>query len=66
MVKYLEEWKYILQVPPEKARKRLHYYTRIWLDTNAHSLHYALVGYPARKGVASQIIAKITGHKKLD
>ncbi len=65
-VKYREEWKWILQVPPEKARKRLHYYARKWLDTNTHSLRYALVGYLAKKGVAAQIIAKITGHKKLD
>lgn len=66
VIKYREEWMWILQVPPEKARKRLHYYARKWLDTNTHSLRYALVGYLAKKGVAAQIIAKITGHKKLD
>jgi len=66
IIKYHEEWKWILQVPPAKARKRLYYYTRKHLHTNTHSLRYALVGYLAKKGVAPQIIAKITGHKKLD
>ncbi len=66
VIKYREEWMWILQVPPEKARKRLHYYAKKWLDTNTHSLRYALVGYLAKKGVAAQIIAKIAGHKKLD
>jgi integrase len=65
-IRYREEWKWILQVPGDKARKRLHYYSRKWLNTNTHSLRYALVGYLAKKGVAAQIIAKITGHKKLD
>ncbi len=66
LIKYREEWKWILQVPAEKARKRLHYYAREWLRVNTHSLRYAMVGYLAKKGVAAQIIAKITGHKKLD
>ncbi|NPA98349.1 MAG: integrase [Crenarchaeota archaeon] len=66
VIRYREEWKWILQVPPEKARKRLHYYARKYLGTNTHSLRYALVGYLARRGVAAQLIAKITGHKKLD
>ncbi len=66
IIRFREEWKWILEVPPEKARKRLHYYAREWLRVNTHSLRYALVGYLAKKGVAAQIIAKITGHKKLD
>jgi len=66
MVRYREEWKWVLEISPEKARKRLHYYARKWLDTNTHSLRYALVGFLAKRGVSAQIIAKITGHKKLD
>jgi site-specific recombinase XerD len=33
---------------------------------NTHSMRYAFIGYMGRRGVAPQIIAKITHHKKLD
>ena len=42
---------------------------RIWASRhlgNTHAFRYAFIGYLAKKGVAAQIIAKITGHKKLD
>lgn len=66
IVKQREEWKWILNVEPNRARKRLHYYAKTFLGTNTHSLRYALVGYLSGMGVSAQIIAKITGHKKLD
>ena len=66
IIRYYEQWKWVLSVDPVKARKRLYYYARKWLRTNTHSLRYALVGYLARRGVSPQVIAKITGHKKLD
>jgi len=66
MVRYREEWKGFLRYLLKRLEKRLHYYARKWLDTNTHSLRYALVGFLAKRGVSAQIIAKITGHKKLD
>ena len=33
---------------------------------NTHSLRYAFVGYLAKKGYPPQLIAKITGHRRLD
>lgn len=66
VIKCREEWRWVLSVEPGRARKRLHYYAHKWLGTNTHSLRYALVGYLAKKGVSAQIIAKITGHRKLD
>jgi hypothetical protein len=33
---------------------------------NTHSLRYAFVSYLARKGYPPQLIAKITGHRRLD
>ena len=33
---------------------------------NTHSLRYAFVSYLAKKGYPPQLIAKITGHKRLD
>ena len=33
---------------------------------NTHSLRYAFISYLAKQGIAPQLIAQITGHKKLD
>ena len=33
---------------------------------NTHAYRYAFIGYMAKRGVAAQLIAKITGHRKLD
>jgi len=61
-----EEYKWVLEVDLERMRRRLYWHARRILGVNTHSLRYALVGYLGRKGVAAQVIAKITGHKKLD
>ena len=33
---------------------------------NTHAFRYAFIGYLARRGISAQLIAKITGHRKLD
>ena len=42
------------------------YSTARSLGYNPHALRYAFISYLAEKGVAAQLIAKITGHRKLD
>lgn len=41
-------------------------FSRRWLGTNPHSLRYAYISLLSRQGVAPQIIAKITGHRRVD
>ncbi len=45
---------------------RIRKFARKYLKTNTHSLRYALISYLAKNAVDPAIIAKITGHKKLD
>ena len=40
--------------------------SRRYRGFNSHSLRYAFITYMAKKGVAPQIIAKMTQHAKLD
>jgi len=51
----------------EKANKhKVAMYCKRTYGFNTHSLRYAFVTYLAKKGVPTQLIAKITGHKYLD
>ncbi len=49
----------------EKPKEAIKSYCRRTYGFNTHSLRYAFITYLARKGVAPQIIAKITGHRDL-
>ncbi|RLE98603.1 MAG: hypothetical protein DRJ96_00580 [Thermoprotei archaeon] len=51
---------------PEAAVKRIKTWCRRFLGYNTHALRYAFIGYMARRGVAAQLVARITGHVKLD
>ena len=56
--------------PLDKAAKqlalRLKVFSQRVLGINTHSLRYAFITYLASQGVAPQLIAKITGHARLD
>ncbi len=49
-----------------KIRARVRMFALKYLRTNTHSLRYALISYLAKNAVDPAIIAKVTGHKKLD
>ncbi len=49
-----------------RALERVKDYARKRLGVNSHSLRYAFITYLAKQGVQPQLIAKITGHAKLD
>ncbi len=57
---------WIFNQPKDVLVKRIKSWIRKAYGFNTHSLRYACIGYFARKGVAPQLIAKMTGHKKLD
>jgi integrase len=56
--------------PLEKAARSLAGRVKVFslshLGLNTHSLRYAFITYLAEQGVSPQLIAKITGHKRLD
>jgi len=56
--------------PLERATKvlatRVKVFSQRVLGINTHSLRYAFITYLASQGVAPQLIAKITGHARLD
>jgi len=50
----------------EAYKQKVVNYARRTYGINTHSLRYAFITHLARKGIAPQLIAKITGHQKLD
>ena len=59
-------YKSILAIADDKLESRIRMFARKYLKTNTHSLRYALISYLAKNAVDPAIIAKVTGHKKLD
>lgn len=56
----------VLTINDKLLEDRIRKFTSRYLKTNTHSLRYALISYLAKNAVDPAIIAKITGHKKLD
>jgi len=56
----------IEKVPEDKLVKRVKVYAVRRLGINTHSLRYAFVTHLLEQGISPAIIAKITGHSKLD
>ena len=61
-MKDLKELAYWIQ---NRTRQKV-YSTAKSLGYNPHALRYAFISHLARRGVSAQLIAKITGHRKLD
>jgi site-specific recombinase XerD len=60
-------YRYIIKESDEKQFiDRIKQFARRYYKINTHSLRYALVGFLASRGVSAQLVAKITGHKRLD
>ncbi len=49
-----------------KALNRVKVYAKKVLGVNTHSLRYAYITHLLRQGVNPSIVAKLTGHRKLD
>ena len=61
-----EERRLILAYIDEKADARIKTWCRRFLGYNTHALRYAFISWMARQGYPAQLIARITGHTKLD
>lgn len=60
----------VIKTWEKKPRRRVANNVASWylknLDINTHSLRYAYISYLGKKQYPAQLIAAITGHKKLD
>jgi hypothetical protein len=65
-VKNRQSYRIILTISDDKLANRIRKFALKYLKCNTHSLRYALVSFLAKNGTDPAIIAKITGHKKLD
>jgi hypothetical protein len=59
-------YKSILTIDDEKLEARIRMFALKYLRCNTHSLRYALISFLAKNAVDPAIIAKLTGHKKMD
>ena len=66
VVKNRQSYRIILTIPNNKLANRIRMFALKYLKCNTHSLRYALISFLAKNGTDPAIIAKITGHKKLD
>ena len=57
---------WILDVDPEKLTNRVEKFAKSKLGANTHALRYAFITHLGSRGVSAQLIAKITGHARLD
>ena len=59
-------YKSILTIADDKLESRIRMFALKYLKCNTHSLRYAMISHLAKDAVDPAIIAKVTGHKKLD
>ena len=56
----------VLFWPEKEVLNRIKVYAKKVLGLNTHSLRYAYITYLLKQGINPSIIAKLTGHKRLD
>jgi hypothetical protein len=66
IIKNRPSYRFVLTIPDYDLKARIRMFTRKYLKCTTHSLRYALVSFLSKNGTDPAIIAKITGHKKLD
>jgi len=59
-------YKSVLTIDDNKLEARIRMFSLKYLKCNTHSLRYALISHLAKEAVDPAIIAKITGHTKLE
>ena len=59
-------YKSILTISDKNLEARIRMFARKYLKCNTHSLRYAMISFLAKNATDPALIAKITGHKKLD
>ena len=66
IIKNRQSYRIILTISDDNLANRIRMFALKYLKCNTHSLRYALISFLAKNGTDPAIIAKITGHKKLD
>jgi len=66
IIRNKQSYRFVLTISDNKLKARIRMFTKKYLKCTTHSLRYALISFLAKNGTDPAIIAKITGHKKLD
>jgi len=66
IIKNRPSYRFVLTISDYDLKARIRMFIRKYLKCTTHSLRYALISFLAKNGVDPAIIAKITGHRKLD
>lgn len=65
-IKFKPSYSFVLTVDDKRLEDRVRKFAAGKLGINTHSLRYAFITHLAKLGYSPSIIAKITGHKRLD
>jgi len=65
-IKNRQSYRLVLTIPDDMLQARIRMFTKKYLRCTTHSLRYAVISFLAKNGTDPAIIAKVTGHKKLD
>jgi integrase len=66
VIKNRQTYRLILTISDDKLEARIRMFALKYLKCNTHSLRYALISHLAKEAVDPAIIAKITGHTKME
>ena len=66
IIKPKPAYSFVMTIDDKVLRDRVRMFAKNKLGINTHSLRYALISHLAKRGTSPAVIAKITGHKKLD
>jgi len=66
IIKNRPSYRFVLAISDYDLKARIRMFTRKYLKCTTHSLRYAVISFLAKNGTDPAIIAKITGHRKLD
>lgn len=66
IIKNRPSYRSVLTISDYDLKARIRMFTKKYLKCSTHSLRYAMISFLAKNGTDPAIIAKITGHKKLD
>jgi site-specific recombinase XerD len=66
IIKNRPSYRSVLTISDYDLKARIRMFTKKYLKCSTHSLRYAMISFLTKNGTDPAIVAKITGHKKLD
>jgi Phage integrase family. len=66
VIRNRQSYRFVLTISDYDLKARIRMFAKKYLKCTTHSLRYALISFLSKSGTDPAIIAKVTGHKKLD